>query len=470
MVAVMERHSIGRAWDFLREALGSDHKDFTSGTIGRALWLLAIPMMLEMTMESVFAIVDIFFVARLGADAVTAVGLTEAVITVVYAIAIGLSMSTTAMVARRVGEGREGDAAVVAGQALWAGLVCAAAISLVGLLFATDLLQLMGASAEVVEQGSGYTTVLLGGSVTILYLFLINAVFRGAGDPSIAMRSLWLANGINIVLDPCLIYGLGPFPEMGVTGAATATTIGRGIGVVYQVYSLFGGRCRVQMGLKHLRLARAVMLRLLRISIGGILQFVIATSSWIVLVRIIAVYGSSAVAGYTIALRMFEFTFLPAWGMGNAAATLVGQNLGAGNPERAERSTWRAAIYNAWFLGVVSVLMIIFAEPLIRLFMDDPTVISYGVDCLRIISYGYAVYGVGMVLMQALNGAGDTETPTVLNFICYWMIQLPLAYVLAEWMELGPRGAFLSILVGETLLTVLSVFAFRWGRWKRKVV
>ena len=455
---------------FLRQALSSHDEDYTKGPIRRALALLAIPMMLEMTMESIFAIVDIFFVARLGADAVTAVGLTEAVVTVIYAIAIGLSTSATAMVSRRIGAGKPEDAAVVGGQAIWVGMAVALLTSFLGIRFAEDILSLMGASAGVIEQGTGYTTILLGGSITILFLFLLNAVLRGAGDASYAMKALWLANGINIVLDPCLIYGWGPFPEMGVTGAATATTIGRGIGVVYQLWILFGAGCRVPMQLSHLRLSPPVLSRLLRISIGGVIQHTISTSSWIVLIRIVSNYGSSAVAGYTIALRMFEFSFLPAWGLGNAAATLVGQNLGAGNPERAERSVWKAAQYNAVFLGIVSVLFIAFAEQLVGLFMDDPEVIYFGADALRFLSYGFVFFAIGMVLVQGLNGAGDTDTPMLLNFFAYWIVQIPLAYFLAESAGFGPRGAWLAVLVAETLLALTAVIAFRTGRWKLRQV
>jgi len=455
---------------FLRQALSAHNEDYTKGPIRRALALLAIPMMLEMAMESIFAIVDIFFVARLGADAVTAVGLTEAVVTVIYAIAIGLSTSATAMVSRRIGAGNPQAAAVVGGQAIWVGVAVAALTGFLGIRYAESILSLMGAGAGIIEQGAGYTSVLLGGSITILFLFLLNAVLRGAGDASYAMKALWLANGINIVLDPCLIYGWGPFPEMGVTGAATATTIGRGIGVVYQLWILFGTRCRVPMHVSDLRVAPAVLLRLLRISIGGVVQHVIATSSWIVLVRIVSNYGSSAVAGYTIALRMFEFAFLPAWGLGNAAATLVGQNLGAGNPERAEQSVWKAAQYNAVFLGAVSVLFIVFAEQLVGLFMDDPEVIYYGADALRFLSYGFAWFAVGMVLIQGLNGAGDTDTPVLLNLLSYWVIQIPLAYFLAESAGFGPRGAWLAVLVAESLLSITAAIAFRTGRWKLRQV
>ncbi|MDH3690840.1 MAG: MATE family efflux transporter [Gammaproteobacteria bacterium] len=457
-------------WLLVRQAIAGGDHDFTSGPIGRSVLLLAIPMMLEMFMESIFAVVDIFFVARLGADAVAAVGLTEAVITLVYALAIGLSMSTTAMVARRVGAKNPEGAAVVSGQALWVGFVVALGVGVIGILFARDILVLIGASTTVVEDGSGYTAIMLGGSLTILFLFLLGAIFRGAGDANIAMRALWLANGINIVLDPCLIFGLGPFPEMGVTGAAIATNIGRGIGVCYGLHCLFGRAGRIPMDISHLRIVPSVLARLLRVSVGGVLQFLIATSSWVVLMKIVSVYGSTAIAGYTIAIRTIDLTILPAWGMSNAAATLVGQNLGAGDPDRAERSVWVTVRYNAAFMISVAVVLIIFAEPILRLFIEDPTVVEYGVDCLRFVSYGYGFYAVGMVLEQSFNGAGDTVTPTWINLFCFWIVQIPLAYSLAQKLQLGPQGVFLAITVAESLIALVAVWLFRRGRWKLKAV
>ncbi|MDJ0701260.1 MAG: MATE family efflux transporter, partial [Woeseiaceae bacterium] len=411
---------LSKALAFLREALRDNENDFTVGPIGRALGLLAIPMMLEMAMESVFAIVDIAFVSRLGTDAVAAVGITEALVTVLYAVAIGFGMGVTAMVSRRIGERQADRAAEVTGQAILLGAAMSVIVGLTGILYAEDMLRLMGATESVVELGTGFATILIGGSVSIIYLFVLNAAFRGAGDATVALRSLWLANGINIVLDPCLIFGLGPFPEMGVTGAAVATTIGRGTGVVYQLWYLAGGRGRLAFHLRHLRFRPAISLRLVRISLGGIGQFLIATSSWIVLMRIVAIYGSAAVAAYTIALRMFEFVYLPAWGLGNAAATLVGQNLGAGQPKRAEQSAWKAARYNAVFLTVVGVGMIAFAPWLTSLFSDDPEVMRWGTSCLRILGIGFPMYAVGEILVQAFNGAGDTYTPVVLNLICFW--------------------------------------------------
>ncbi len=455
-----------RALAFLREALRDNEIDFTVGPIGRALGLLAIPMMLEMAMESVFAIVDIAFVSRLGTDAVAAVGITEALVTVLYAVAIGFGMAVTAMVSRRIGEREPEQAAEVTGQAILLGAVVSVIVGAIGIFYAEDMLRLMGASESVVELGTGFATVLIGGSVSIIYLFVLNAAFRGAGDATVALRSLWLANGINIVLDPCLIFGLGPFPEMGVTGAAVATTIGRGTGVLYQLWYLAGARGRLAFHVRHLRFRPAIALRLVRISLGGIGQFLIATSSWIVLMRIVAIYGSAAVAAYTIALRMFEFVYLPAWGLGNAAATLVGQNLGAGKPERAEQSAWKAARYNTVFLTIVGVGMIAFAPWLTSLFSSDPEVMRWGTSCLRILGIGFPMYAIGEILVQSFNGAGDTYTPVVLNLICFWAVQIPLAWWLATAIQLGPNGVFWAIVIAETLVTVLGIIVFRKGRWK----
>ena len=455
-----------RLRNFVREAISDNEADFTVGPIGRALGLLAIPMMLEMAMESVFALADIIFVSRLGTAAVAAVGLTEALVTVLYALAIGFGMGVTAMIARRVGAKDLDGAAKVAGQAIWIGALLASIIGLVGIKFAPDLLHLMGASDEVIATGQGYTAVLLGGSGSILYLFLLNAAFRGAGDAPVALRSLALANLLNIVLDPCLIFGLGPFPELGVTGAAIATTIGRGAGVLYLFYYLFAARGRLRFTLRHARLDWLLMERLVRISIGGVGQFLIATASWIVVMRIVALYGSAPVAAYTIALRLMEFALLPAWGLGNAAATLVGQNLGASKPQRAAESVWRAARYNATFMLVIGLLLIINAPFIVSFFSGDSEILRYGTDCLRIMGIGYPMYAVGMIIIQALNGAGDTRTPSVLNFICFWTIQIPLAYTLATAAELGPHGVFWAIVISESLLSLIGVLVFRQGRWR----
>ena len=455
--------------DLIRESLRDNEVDFTRGPVGRALALLAIPMMLEMSMESVFAVVDIAFVARLGTDAVAAVGITEALVTVLYAVSIGLGMGVTAMVSRRIGAGNADGAARVAGQGLWVGAAVSITIGTLGAIYARDLLIIMGASPAVIEQGAGYTQVLLGGSASIVYLFLLNSAFRGAGDAAVALRSLWLANGINLVLDPCFIFGLGPFPELGVTGAAIATTIGRSAGVLYQLYYLFGGRGRLAFEMRHLRLRAGLIGRMLVISAGGVGQFLIATASWVALMRIVALYGSAPIAAYTIALRMIEFALLPAWGLGNAAATLVGQNLGAGQAARAEMSAWRAAKYNAVFLCGVGLLMFIFAPEISSWFSNDPVVLKYGTSCLRILGLGYPMYAVGMIMIQSLNGAGDTGTPSVLNLVCFWLLQIPLALWLAETVGLGPDGVFVAIVVSETSLTLLSILVFRRGRWKLRI-
>lgn len=461
-----ERSAFRRVRSFLSEALKDNDEDFTTGPVGRALGLLAIPMMLEMAMESIFAVVDIAFVSRLGTDAVAAVGIAEALITVLYAIAIGLGMGLTAMVSRRIGAKDPHGAAQVTGQAIWVGVFLSIGIGIFGVMFARDLLVIMGASDGVIEQGTGFTAVLLGGSFSIIYLFLLNAAFRGAGDATVALRSLWLANGINIVLDPCFIFGLGPFPEMGVTGAAVATTIGRGIGVAYQLWYLMNGRGRIAFAVQHLRFVPSLAWRLLRISLGGIGQFLIATSSWIGVMRIVAMFGSPAIAAYTIALRMMEFVFLPAWGLGNAAATLVGQNLGAGQPDRAEESTWKAARYNAAFMAFAGIFLLLFAQTITGWFTDAPDVLHIGTRCLQILGIGFPMYAVGMVIVQAMNGAGDTETPMTLNVICFWLVQIPLAFLLATKTSLEPHGAFIAIVVSESLLTVLSVIVFRRGGWK----
>ena len=457
-----------RSIDFVRLSLRDDDVDYTGGPIGRALGLLAIPMMLEMSMESVFAVVDIAFVSQLGTDAIAAVGITEALVTVLYAVAVGLGMGVTAMVSRRIGAKQTDAAASVTGQALWIGAVLSIVIGVSGVMYAEEMLTMMGASDSVVETGTGFTAVLLGGSASILYLFLLNAAFRGAGDAAVALRSLWLANGLNIILDPCLIFGLGPFPEMGVTGAAVATTIGRGTGVLYQLWYLFDGRGRLEFQFRHLRIIPELISRMLIISIGGVGQFLIATSSWIVVMRIVALYGSSAIAAYTIALRMLEFVWLPSWGLGNAAATLVGQNLGANQALRAERSAWRAAWYNTIFMSIAGVFIVALAPWITGLFTNEAEVMSYGTTCLRILGIGFPMYAIGMIMTQALNGAGDTVTPTVINLICFWMLQIPLSYWLATTVELGPNGVFLAMVISESLLTVLSVIVFRRGNWKHQ--
>lgn len=455
-----------RARAFLREALRDNQADFTRGPINRGLGLLAIPMMLEMSMEAVFAVVDIAFVSQLGTHAVAAVGLTEAMITVLYAVAIGLGMGVTAMVSRRIGAHHADEAAHVAGQAVWVGAVAASIIGVAGVSCADELLRLMGAGEAVIAVGSGYTAVLLGGNVSILYLFLLTAAFRGSGDAPIALRSLMLANGINLVLDPCFIFGLGPFPELGVTGAAVATTIGRSTGVAYLFYCLLSGRGRLGFGWRHLRPSPALIRRMIAISIGGMGQFLIATSSWIAVIRIIALYGAAPVAAYTIAIRMIEFVFLPAWGLGNAAATLVGQNLGAGRPDRAESAVWAAARYNVIFMTAMGIIFFALAPQIVAMFTREPEILRYGTSCLRILGLGYPMYAVGMVIVQALNGAGDTRTPMILNAILFWLLQIPLAWWLATTAGFGPNGVFWAIVVSESMLSVCGVLVFRRGRWR----
>lgn len=457
-------------WSDLRDAIRGVQFDYTEGKLSRAILLLSVPMMLEMVMESVFAVVDVFFVLRIGPAAAATVGLTEALLTILYALAIGLSMGTTAMVARRVGEKNMKGAASAAVQAIALGIAIAAVVGIFGGLFAPEMLRLMGASEEIVSGGKNYTRVLFGGNMVIFLLFLVNAVFRGAGDASMAMRSLWIANIANIILDPCLIFGLGPFPELGLTGAAVATTIGRGTGVLYQFRSLAGPRTRIDIGREELRLIPSVMLRLFRVSAFGIFQFLVSTASWVALVRIIASFGEAAVAGYTLAIRILIFFFLPAWGMSNAAATLVGQNLGARSPDRAEKAVWMTAGYNMAFLGSVGLLFVFFAEAVIGLFTSDLEVAVYGVDCLRIVSYGYLLYALGMVVVQAFNGAGDTVTPTYVNILCFWIVQIPLAYALATQLEMGPRGVYYAILTSESLMALIASMLFRRGSWKLKEI
>jgi putative MATE family efflux protein len=453
-------------WTAIWEAIRGSHQDYTAGNLNRAILLLAIPMVLEMVLESLFAVVDVFWVGHLGADAVATIGLTESMLTLVFAVGLGLSMSTTAMVARRIGEKDHEGASIAAVQAIILGLVASLVMGLPCWFLASHLLNWMGATSEIVALGSGYTRIALGGSGVIVLLFLNNAIFRGAGDAAIAMRLLWVSNIINLILDPCLIFGWGPFPRLGVTGAAVATFTGRGIGVLYQFYRLMRGTERIRILTRHLRVNFTVLLRLVRVSITGILQFAIAHTSWIGLVRIVSTFGSAALAGYTIAVRVVVFAILPSWGLSNAAATLVGQNLGAKQPERAERSVWRTGLYNMLFLGSIGVLFVIFAEPIVRLFAHDPDVVRSGATCLRIISYGNIGYAYGMVMLQAFNGAGDTLTPTIVNLFGFWLFEIPLAYWLAVKMGLQSKGVYFSIVIAEGAIALASVLLFRRGKWK----
>jgi putative MATE family efflux protein len=453
----------------LKEALFGTHQDFTVGDLNRAIVLLAIPMILEMAMESLFGIVDVFFVSRLGPDAVATVGLTESLLTLLFGVAIGLSMATTAFVARRIGEKDPEGAARSSMQAILLGLLVSAVVGVVGVLKAPHLLHLMGATPAI-EANARYTQVMLGGSASIFLLFLINAIFRGAGDPSLAMRSLWLANAINIALDPCLINGWGPFPKLGVLGAAVATTSGRTIGVLFQLWQLSSGKSRVTVRLRALRLDLAVMWNLLRVSFTGILQFLIATASWIVLIRMVSFFGSAAVAGYTIAVRLLIFTILPAWGLSNAAATLVGQSLGAQKPQRAESSVYRTGFYNMLYMGLVSIAFVFFPAPLVAFFSTEPTVLRTGIACLSIFGLAYLSYAWGMVFTQAFNGAGDTVTPTLLNLFAFWICQIPLAYLLAFHYSYGPRGAFVAVPIADVLFTIAAFVLFRRGAWKQQKI
>jgi putative MATE family efflux protein len=457
-------------WASLVEAIRGSHQDYTTGSLNRAILLLAVPMVLEMVLESLFAVVDVFWVGRLGANAVATVGLTESMLSLVFAVGMGLSLSTTAMVARRIGEKDPEGAAVAGVQAITLGLIISLAVGIPCLLFAPNLLRLMGASPEIVAVGSGYTRICLGGSCAVLLLFLNNAIFRGAGDAAIAMRLLWVSNIINLILDPCLIFGWGPFPRLGVTGAALATFIGRSIGVGYQFYRLLRGTERIRILRSQIRVQFDVLVRLLRVSLTGILQFAIAHTSWIGLVRIVSIFGAAALAGYTIAIRVVIFVILPSWGLSNAAATLVGQNLGAGHPERAEKAVWRTGLYNMLFLGVVGIFFIFFAEPVVRLFTHDPVVVPLGAACLRIVSYGNLGYAYFMVMMQAFNGAGDTITPTIVNFFGFWLFEIPVAYTLAIPLHMRSNGVFFSIAIAESAMAVASAILFKQGKWKKQKI
>jgi len=448
-------------YSIIKQALSGEHRDYTTGSIRKAVIFLSIPMILEMCMESVFAVVDIFFVGRVGSDAVATVGLTESVLTIVYSMAIGLSMGATALVARRTGEKDPEGAAHAGAQAINLALGVTVVVSLVGAFFAQDILRVMGASPETAATGASYTRILFGGSVVIMLLYLINGIFRGAGNASMAMWSLWIANGCNIILCPILIHFFG------LKGAAIATTIGRGIGVLYQLYHLFNGKGLIRLARKSFRLDLSVLGSLIKVASTGTLQFLIGSASWIVLVWIIAHFDTAAIAGYQVAVRIFLFFLLPAWGMSNAAATLVGQNLGAQKPDRAEQSVWTAARYNGIFMLGVTVLFLFGSEAIVTFMNNDPAVRKVAVLCLRIVSLGYIIYGVGMVLTNAFNGAGDTLTPTLINLGCFWAFQIPLAYILAIVYKLGPLGVFVAIPITEAAVIIISYLLFKKGKWKK---
>lgn len=457
---------ITKSFLFFIEAVTGKQKDFTTGSIRRAVFMLSIPMILEMMMESIFAIVDIWYVSQVSENAVATIGLTESILTLVYAVAIGLSMAATAIVARRTGEKDREGANQAAAQIIFLGVFVAMIISAVGILYPKEILSLMGGSEELINEGYGYTQVLLGGNMTVMLLFLINAIFRGAGNASIAMWALILSNGLNLILDPIFIFGLGPIPAYGVEGAAIATTIGRGTAVVAQLVILFYGAGKIKLAFKDLVIRFSIMMNLIKVSIGGIFQFLIATASWVFLMRIMSEFGSEVLAGYTIAIRIMMFTLMPAWGMSNAAATLVGQNLGAQKPDRAEVSVWKTGKYCAIFMGLVSLGYIFFAPTLLGIFSENPTVIEQGALCLQIIAAGYIFYAYGMVIIQSFNGSGDTKTPTAINFVCFFLFQLPFAYFISLYLDYGPVGVFWAITLAEVMIAIIGIWYFRKGKWK----
>ncbi len=463
----LNRITFKRLFQYFIIAVTGKETEFTTGSIRKAIFMLSIPMILEMMMESIFAIVDIAYVSQVSVNAVATIGLTESVVTLVYAVAIGLSMAATAIVARRIGAKDIKGAQEAAVQAIALGVLVSLLVGVFGFLYAKDILALMGAEPDLIAEGYGYTQLLLGGNITILLLFLINAIFRGAGDASVAMWALVLSNGLNIILDPIFIFGWGPIPEYGVTGAAIATNIGRGTAVLFQLAVLFFGWSRIKIGFKDMVIRFSVMLNLVKVSLGGIAQFLIGTSSWVFLMRMMSEFGSEVLAGYTIAIRVMLFTLMPSWGMSNAAATLVGQNLGALQPERAETSVWKTGKYNAYFMGVVSLIYLFFAYDIVGWFNTNEVVIQNGGLCLQIIAIGYIFYAYGMVVTQAFNGAGDTGTPTKINLIAFWLFQLPFAYLAAITFNLGAMGVFIAITAAEVLLAVISMVWFKKGNWKK---
>jgi len=462
-----QKFSIKKLSGYFVEAITGKQNNFTSGSIRKAIFMLSIPMILEMLMESIFALVDIAYVSQVSVNAVATIGLTESVITLVYAIAIGLSMAATAVVARRIGAKDIEGAKEAAVQAIFLGILLAIGIGIIGFIYAKDILALMGAEEDLIAEGYGYTKWLIGGNITILLLFLINAIFRGAGNASVAMWTLVLSNGLNIILDPFFIFGWGPIPEFGVMGAAIATNIGRGTAVLFQLGILFFGWSAIVIKFKDMVIRTKVMLNLIRVSLGGIAQFFIGTSSWVFLMRIMSEFGSEVLAGYTIAIRVILFTLMPAWGMSNAAATLVGQNLGAQQPERAETSVWKTGKYNAYFMLLVSIVYLVFATQIITWFNTTPSVVENGSLCLRIIALGYIFYAYGMVVTNAFNGAGDTKTPTKINFMVFWVFQLPIAYLAAIHFKMGAMGVYIAITTAQVLSAIVAMVWFKKGYWKQ---
>ncbi len=453
----------------LKEALIGTHRDFTEGSIGRAIFLLSVPMVLELVLESFFGLTNLFYVARVkenATEAMATVGIVESLLAIVFTIGLGLSMAATAIVARRTGEKDEEGAAHAAAQAVWLAVLTSIPIAFLGIIATPLLMRLMGADPKVIAVGTSYGVIIFGTNVLIMMLFIINACFRGTGDATLAMRSLWMASILNLILDPCFIFGLGPFPEWGVTGSAVATTIGRSAGVIYQLWSLVNGKGRLKLRAEHFKPDFKLMSSMFILSLGGMFQYFIGTASWIAMARLISQFGSASIAGYFVALRVIIFAILPSWGMSNAAATLVGQNLGAGKPDRAEKSVWMAGFSNMIFLGGIGLLFIIFAEPLVGVFTSEPTVTPIAVQCLRIASYGYVFYAWGMVMVQSFNGAGDTFTPTVINLFCYWLFQIPLAYWLSNHFGMEARGVFWAIPIAESMIAVVGMLAFRRGTWR----
>jgi putative MATE family efflux protein len=457
-------------WRGVAQALKGEHFDYTSVGLNRAVLLLAVPMVLEMCMESLFAVVDVFWVSRLGKDAIAVIGITESVMTLIYAVAMGISFAATAIVARRIGEKDPRRASQTAGQIVLLGVTLASAMGIVLGFFAPDILRLMGADEGIVTLGTNFTRIMLGGNITVFMIFLINAIFRGAGDAVIAMRTLWLANGLNIVLGPCFIFGWGPIPEMGVTGAAVATNIGRGIGVLYQLWHLTARAGRIRLHFPDLAPQRDMLVAILKTSGNGIAQMFIATTSWVGLFKILSQFGSPVLAGYTIAIRVVVFALMPAWGLANAGATLVGQNLGAGKPDRAEAAVKIATKFNVLFLGIIGLIFVIFSRGIVGLFTSDPEVFANGVRALWIVSLAFPLYAAGMCLEGTFNGSGDTWTPTRLNFFCFWLGQVPLAYILAVPIGLGPLGVYIAVPVSFTVLTLWSAVLFTRGKWKQQKV
>jgi len=459
-------NKISSAWNLLRLGIAGEDANILSGNIDRAIILLAIPMTLEMVMESLFAVVDIFFVSKIGVNAIAAVGLTESLMTITYSLGWGLALGTTAMIARRVGEKDNDGASIAAVQSIYLAFIIAVPIMIAGLLFAEDFLRMMGASEMIIAEGAGYTRLIFGSNIIVILLFLINGIFRGAGDAALAMRSLWIANSINIILDPMFIFGIGPFPEWGIEGAAIATVIGRAVGICYQVYHLAKGRGIVKIHRGNWQYKNEIVIRLVKLSSGVTAQFIIGSASWIFLMRVMSTFGSIALAGYTIAIRIIIFTILPAWGFSNAAATMVGQNLGALQPDRAEKSVWRTGFFNAIFMGTVMIVFLFFSDNIADFFTDEKDVVASAAECLKIFSLGYFSYAFGMVLVQAFNGAGDTRTPTIMNLVIYWLMQIPLAYLLSVQLSLNAPGVYWTVVICETIFSITGYFLFKKGKWK----